>query len=1099
MMEDRGYGCSQCGKLSDGELYNKLKLDRLKMGREELIRRGENPDDDKEDIDEETKRQNEIDADDAQLAQAQQDALNELYGPQAEAEQVPAKAVSTEAQKPVVAEKPQESQTKPTVVQPIPVKATPEVPPVPPKPVEVKTPPPPEAKKEEPAPPPPEKEFSFARFLVQEEDQKLRENPPPEPVDVAAEVVDAKSVSEEAALPPGIDDFLTAAEDESHFVKMDFGEGEDVSFPDADQLTDIDYDWEPADTTDQEDEPEEEPEKEPEEEIAENDEVDLADIIEDIEPKESAEEEAEEALENEEDDDDSIELGGKKWTFEELSERYNEIQGNVEKALGYIPYGDIKLSEGIIKVPCKICGKTFEIDDIDILDQVYTFTQENCLSLGLKYKGTLAISSCPNCKQSILANGYNAYYRKYVEDRIASAHLNIVKPEAYWYATPNASYLVEANGVKQYLSFLDLSSDKKYRGLDMSKHALFQPKGEATKSEATPVENDETIKSGGTFTLPKHAPKTQFHFDAIDNSGESYFERQQEQAKSRMVFRPDEKLKKSAESLAALNGSENPFERKEKLDAQFKKTRMYEFVKALANECNVRFKVEINQKTFEIPVVDFEPYEAGKPGFRLICADFNVNSYFKIPFPKIAHTIPFQFNVRVDKSKDDHATAFKYSVLYSDSVILREKATFSALVKYINPTMLSYGGKRIQLEDNLSIQYTLDIELLREFGESYSPYPYGKPCNGELGILATWVSSKEIDAKDVLETLSSLENDQRANKSLSRLENDYNQYVACSIRYIAQFNDKTKRVSYTITEYIEAEGVLIADGLFQCVRALCKEYYMNYPQLRDRTPYIIVEIDPNTYTSPSIRGYVEKKSLLPMTDIFEMQFMNPENAGAFYTSNRVKQYLRFCYVRREAFRDKYTETDMMRQDIRKFNAKGLIKMMPEEIKAAGLQMTIYDDTVRLNFINNMGYSLANQLEIKEYFFHQGLIQNIMVDGKTLLFNKAIDQESVFSKGGIVDSSGNHINTINDPFNNPTFRAKFDRIRSGYNVTPEANEFFQSYMAHKQQADMAAWNQRVRQEQQASAAAWQQPPHQEHAPTMTPGAYRTPPMPGMSGI
>jgi hypothetical protein len=1070
MKADRGYGCSQCGNLSDGELYNKLKIDRLKVGREELIRRGQNPDDDNQDIDEETKRQNEIDADEALMAQAQKEALNELYGPQAEAEKVSEKAVSPEAQKPVVAEKPKESQTKPTVVQPIPVKAAPEEPPVPPKPVEVKAPPP-EVKKEEPAPP-----------------------PPPEPVEVVAEVVEAKSVSEEA-VTSGIDDFLTDADSDEVFTGMDFGEGENVSFPSEDDLTDIDDfgDWEPEDNTDQEDENEEEPE-----EIA--DEVDLADIIEDIDPKPSAEEEAEEALETEEEDDDeSIELGGKKWTFDELSERYNEIQVNIGKALGYIPYGNIKLSEGVINVPCKICGKTFEIDNIDILDKTYTFTQENCLSLGLKYKGTLSISSCPHCKQSILANGYNAYYRKYVEDRIASANLNIVKPEAYWYATPNTSYLVEANGIKQFLSFLDLSSDKKYRGLDMSKHELFQPKGTATKSEATSVENDQTIKSGGTFTLPKHAPKTQFHFDAIDNSGESYFERQQEQAKSQMVFRPGEKLKKSAESLAALNGSENPFERKEKLDLQFKKTRMYEFVKALANECNVRFKIEINQKTFEVPVVDFEPYEEGKPGFRLICADFNVNSYFKIPFPKIAHTIPFQFNVRVDKSKDEHATTFKYSVLYSDSVLLREKATFSALVKYINPTMLSYGGKRIQLEDNLSIQYTLDSELLREFWESYSPYPYGKPCNGELGILATWVSSKEIDAKDVLETLSSLENDQGQNKSLSRLENDYNQYVVCSIRYIAQFNDKTRRVSYTITEYIEAEGVMIADGLFQCVRALCKEYYLDNPHLRDRTPYIILEIDPNTYTSPSLRGYIEKKTLLPMTDIFEMQFMDPENAGAFYTSNRVKQYLRFCYVRREAFRDKYTETDMMRQDIRKFNAKGLIKMMPEEIKAAGLQMSIYEDTVRLNFINNMGYSLANQLEIKEYFFHQGRIQTIMLDGKTLLFNKAIDQDSVYSRSGIVDSSGNQINTINDPLNNPTFRAKFDRIRSGYNITPEANDFFQSYMAHKQQADMAAWNQRMRQEQQASATAWQQPPQQEHAPTMTPGAFRTPPMPGMSGI
>jgi NAD-dependent SIR2 family protein deacetylase len=1066
MKADRGYSCAQCGHLSNVELSNKLKIDRLKMGREELIRRGENPDDDAADIDEETKRQNEIEADEAQMAQAQQEALNELY----DLPEAPQKA--QEAAPPVVNEKPKESPTKPTVVQPIPVKAAPEQP-VPPKPVEVKAPPP-EVKKDEPPPPAVLPELP---------------EPAPKPVEIEAEVVDEEAISEEAA-PSGIEDFLSE-EDVSNAEEESF-------FSEPENLDDYDFDdFEPSDDTGGENDDDDNGE----EGISETDEIALSDIIDGIEPEKSSEEDDEEEVENSEDDDSFIELMWKKWTLESLTTRYEEIQDSIQKSLGYVPYGDITYADGVIKVPCKICKKTFEIEDIDILDKVFTFTQENCLEMGLKFKGALSISPCPHCKQSILANGYNQYYRKFVEERVASNKLNIVKPEAYWYGSPNASYLLEANGIKQYMSFLDLCSDKKYHGVDMSQHELFRPKGTATKSKATSVENDETVKSGGTFTLPKHAPKSQFHFNAVDSSGESYFERQQKQAESHMVFRPGEKLKKSAESIASLDGSENPFERKEKLDLQFKKTRMYEFVKALANECNVRFKVEINQKTFEIPVVDFEPYKDGKPGFRLICADFNKNSYFNVPFSKIAYTIPFQFNIRVDnRGKDnEHVTTFKYSVLYSDSVTFREKATFSALVKYINPTILSYGGKRIQLEDNLAIQYTLDNELLREFWEDYSPYPYGKPCNGELGILATWVSSKEIDAKDVLETLSSLENNQGNNKSLSRLENEYNQYVACSIRYIKQFNEKTQRVLYTITEYIEAEGVMIADGLFQCVRALCKEYYLNYPNLRDRTPHVILEIDPNTYTSPSIRGYVEKKSLIPMNDIFEMQFIDQSKAGAFYTSNRIKQYLKFCYVRREAFRDKYNENDMMRQDIRKFNPKSLIKTMPEEIKAAGLQMSIYDDTVRFNFINNMGYQLANQLEIKEYFFHQGLIQNIMLDGKTLLFSKALEQDSILSKGGIVDSSGNQVNTINDPLYNPIFREKLERIRSGYHITPEANDFFQSYMAQKQQSDMAAWNQRLRQQQQAAAADWQQPQQPQHAPTMTAGAFRAPNMPGMSNL
>jgi hypothetical protein len=584
--------------------------------------------------------------------------------------------------------------------------------------------------------------------------------------------------------------------------------------------------------------------------VDKKDEIDSDDTEPDGEEEEDEEDEyedgeitSEEAEANEDNNDDEdtddedeeyVEMNGKRYNLDELAVRFNEINTALKTKLGYVPYDKPTYVNGALSVECKICHNKFDVNDIEVLsNESLTLNKENCLKYGLKYKGNINISACPHCKTSIFNNNFNSYFRKQVESVVSGNNLNIVNPESYWYASPNAIYTLEANGIKQSINYIELCN--KYDGYDMSKHELFKPRGDATKSEATSVENDKGNSSDPVFTIPKQTPKTQFDFDAVENSPEIIFERQQKQAKSQQVFHQDDKIKKRMENIAVLNGTENPFEREEKLDVAFTKTPFFEFIKELANECNVKFRYEINQKTFEIPIVDFEPYLPGKPGFRLICADYKRNSMFNVPFPRVATSIPFLFKVQVEKGEQP----YRYSVLYSDSITYREKATLNALVKYVNPTILSYGGKRIQLEGNLNVQYTDYYEYLREFSEEYSPFPDGKPKNGELGILASWTSSKAFDAKDILETLSSLENNRGNEANLNKLESDMGFYMVCSIKYIEQRNKDTERISYVITEYIELGGALIADGLFQCIRALLKEYYLKYPTLRDRTPHII--------------------------------------------------------------------------------------------------------------------------------------------------------------------------------------------------------------------------------------------------------------------
>ena len=124
--------------------------------------------------------------------------------------------------------------------------------------------------------------------------------------------------------------------------------------------------------------------------------------------------------------------------------------------------------------------------------------------------------------------------------------------------------------------------------------------------------------------------------------------------------------------------------------------------------------------------------------------------------------------------------------------------------------------------------------------------------------------------------------------------------------------------------------------------------------------------------------------------------------------------------------------------MRMFGAGTLAATMAEELKTAGIASGISDDGTRLAFISNMGFTKNNQLEVKEYFVDQNVVQQLLMDGKTALMQKLPTPEEMFTKSGLVGSSSDGFN-INSVMSNPALMHKYMNIMQ--NGTPEAKNYF----------------------------------------------------------
>ena len=733
----------------------------------------------------------------------------------------------------------------------------------------------------------------------------------------------------------------------------------------------------------------------------------------------------------------------KSFTAAEIQDDVKRVRASLVSKIGFYPYNPkVVPVDGRLSIKCGVCNSDVIVDDIDELDsKVVTLTREYCNTYGISYKAPNGhigkIHYCPKCIAEVVQNGYNPYIRGMVEAICKNSNLSIPNIDQYWFTTFGDEITVEANGVEQTMTIRQLvarfNDDK---NVDARKEPDFQPRGNATKSatgentagvETKTAESStttqDTIQRKGYHYVNRSAP---INGTAVDSNARLESERkmQDSSVEENSVFHINQSIKDDRSSIAKLNEKLCPFTRAKSLESSFQKTPFASFIDDLSAETGIDCALIINSRTYEIPFVDFEN------GYRIICIDLDNNSLTRTPYGMISNSVAFAYRGPDGKPMKN----FKTMVLFSDSVERRRSATMDALIKHINPSILPYKDKKIVLEDTILTQYTDYPQYLKEFEAQYSTFPTGKPKTGSIGIVGTWVEDddKKADLRSIMKFQSMMQDTGKA--SLNQLNNDYSQYMVASIKYIERYNDKTHRVVYSITDYIEIGSAIVADGLLQCVRALLHEYTKRYPQLINVAPHIILEIDPNTFPSPSLTGYIKKGTLKLVDDVYRAVCdgdMNVMRKGK-------PQYLKYTYVKRSEFRVPSKDADWCRQDMRMFQAATLSKTMESELKAAGIASGIADDNTRLAFIQSQGFVKNNQLEVKEYFFNQTVVQNLLVDSKTELMQKLPTPDEMFVKAGMVESAGNGFN-INSVMSNPALMRRYMNIMN--NGTPEAKTYF----------------------------------------------------------
>lgn len=759
--------------------------------------------------------------------------------------------------------------------------------------------------------------------------------------------------------------------------------------------------------------------------------------------------------------------------------------------------------DGHIIAVCRQCNQKTYLEKFDDVDGTVVIGKNFCKKFGLNPVGKInnnrgeapVMHRCACCVESVINNGFNEYHRNTIKGIAAESHFNIVNENNHWFIPEiNETFTVECNGINKDMTFAqlvgldgaDLRQDPMFKAVESKnetaktitpKQPVIKPlyTSEKTTIKATPsqpaatnvqqqkpkivlkakapeqkIETSKSSESVNNSFVKEKPASTMFDKynkgpnveNAVDTNAELEEERyaENENIVKNTIFKADQKLILSNKTIAKLNGKVNPFEREKGLKDQFQETEMAKFISDLSSETEVKCNLILSNKTYELPVIDFES------GLRIICADLEERSIPNVPFDELGNPrhLPFTFyNKEATSEIDENGNEvfkrkpkkFNWVILFSDSVEARREATFAALVKYINPDKLAYHGDRIKLDGNLDIEYTTNDQFLRDFDVRYSPFPSSKPKTGQLGVIATWRSTKQSTTRDVLRFQNSV-NGLINVANLDSLADENQQYMVASIRYIERYNKESNRVTYTITEYVEIGSCFIADGLTQCIRGLLKEYTRKYPEISNTAPFIVVECDPNNFTSPSIKNYVENRTLVPVNDAMRQMMY-----GSAFKKSGIEQYLRYSYLRRPEYRTK--ASDNYRHDMRMFSTGTLIRTMADEIKQAGIANTIRDNDVKNRFIANMGYVKSKQGEIKEMFVNQSMITSLLYDYKTAMFRKHIDADgNMYQKTQLVTDSTSGIG-INNIYTNPNLINRYQNILN--NGSPEAKQAMMNLM------------------------------------------------------
>lgn len=715
---------------------------------------------------------------------------------------------------------------------------------------------------------------------------------------------------------------------------------------------------------------------------------------------------------------------------------------------------------------------------------------------------TPLVTECPHCKTSVALKGFNEAHKNTVLTICKNCHLNLVNPDnhRFIYGLKEA-FTVEANGVQKEITFIDLVKIFGKNSVDARTHEWFKPV-EKDKVESSDIfDVKKTTESSSLFdgikiehtignenishkpprvdirpkevygedmveedidkkakeamnqklvlgeapTIEDRGPDTHiksgtFVFgkkDSHEDLNEEINDRKIE-FEQRTIFKEGAKLKLARKNVATLNGKINPFKRNESLLKSFESTDFYRFFCSLSQEAEVEFKVIVNNKTMEVPIVDFAS------GWRFICCDLNDGDMLFAEYNMLAKCIPFSFKEQeyTDVGNGElrqRALKFKTLILYSDSIRYRQDATFYALMKYIAPEKIAYKGSSVKLQDNLLVQYSTNDSYLRNFRQRYSAFPAGKPKTGELGIVATWEDS--MDGRTAMSIAAQMHKDGNR-QDLDSLQHERDQYMVASIAYIEKLIENTtnKRVIYTITDYLEIGTCLLEDGFIQCIRALLKEYKTKFPMATE-APYIKVELDPNNYFSPSLLKLISRGILLPVDDTYRII---TSGNSQMYRPQSIEKHLTKTYVRRPEYRPVvHGPEDEQRHDTRMFNLGTLLAdpNMRAAIEKAGMSISIRDPSQKDLFLANIGYEYCHQFQIKEYYINQSIIASIMNDEVTVKLNKMVE-DTMFTNTKLVANSQSG-SVFNNIMANPQLAIRYQKLMQ--NGTKESKDYLRLAM------------------------------------------------------
>ena len=364
-----------------------------------------------------------------------------------------------------------------------------------------------------------------------------------------------------------------------------------------------------------------------------------------------------------------------------------------------------------------------------------------------------------------------------------------------------------------------------------------------------------------------------------------------------------------------------------------------------ADMSKITSKITINEETSYIPIIDYSS------GIRVICIDTNDTDQYRLNPLFISRKVPFRFQT-------NRRNSVKVRVLYSDDCKNRPMAVICSLKKLVGYEYIKPRYK-IKLNRNYVIAYTTELRWVEMFEKGdpdshkpeSSPYYTSKPANMAIGVIV-------LDAKS--------EKDRRAirrhqiERDIGRYEpasaDNYNIEFVLSARIIR--NDlklrnptlpKNERyVEYIITQYTEANPVIILDGLQVILACIIREHKANYSL---GTPYAIsLEYDRDSLMSPAVIAMLDERDGLepaygsrPNNVDIESQFILPPSrlklSGVF-------------------------DHEKGRLDKKFFNAAGIQRRYPREL------WNNYDLTTRdgrIQFVRSRGF---------EEFFH---IKPVMFD------------------------------------------------------------------------------------------------------------------------